>query len=176
MLRMNSGAYEHGAPTKEEIATDMNGRIVGLALKPEHRGPMREVDEAEIGLEGLEGLEGNAAQSDYRRVTLISREQWDEVQNLLNTSLPWHTRRANILVEGLPLAGLIGKKVRLGEAELEVNGETEPCSRMDQIFPGLRRALEPDCRGGVYAAVLKPGAVCVGDTIGVLDESHTSDE
>lgn len=151
----------------------MMGRIVSLALKPEHRGPMREVTEAVIADSGLVGNVGQAA---HRRVTLISREQWDDVLNLLDTSLPWHTRRANVLVEGLSLGGLIGRRVRLGAAELRINGETEPCGRMDQLHPGLRRALEPDCRGGVYGEVLEPGPIRVGDTISVLGESDSAGE
>ncbi len=131
------------------------------------------MQQAEIG---DNGLEGNALQAKNRRVTLIAHEQWREVQQLLDMALPWHTRRANILVEGLPLGGLIGKAVRLGRAELRINGETEPCARMDQLCPGLRRALEPDCRGGVYGQVLKPGSVRVGDTVTVLDESDEPGE
>ncbi len=142
--------------------TSMTARVVGIALKQAHRGPMEEVGSLEVT---EKGLQGNASASGLRRVTLISKEQWDETMAELGADLPWHTRRANVLIEGLRAPDLMGKSITVGDIEIRVNGETEPCGRMDELCPGLRKALEPDCRGGVYGSVVKGGEIRVGDSV-----------
>lgn len=146
------------------------GVVVSIAIKRERRAPMQEVSEATVSEEN--GLEGNIRQPERRRVTLIGREGWEAAQAELGGNLPWHTRRANILVEGLDLGPLIGKSVRVGEIELAINGETEPCGLMDTFQPGLQEALKPDCRGGIYGSILKGGRVKTGDTVAVLPGSN----
>ena len=83
----------------------------------------------------------------------------------LGVELPWHTRRANLLVDGIRLADLIGQCTRVGEVELTINAETKPCGYMDELHPGLKDALSPDCRAGVYGRVTKAGEVKVGDRV-----------
>lgn len=140
----------------------MASSVVGIAIKEAHRAPLVEVEQAEIV---DSGLVGNVEQKEHRRVTLMDRRQWAEVQSELGMELPWTTRRANILTEGLVMADLMGKSLQIGDVELLVEGETVPCGLMDEYFPGLNEALKPDWRGGAYARVVKPGEIRVGDTI-----------
>lgn len=142
------------------------GRLVGIAIKPAHGAPLELVEEAEVTIS--EGLVGNVAQSSYRRVTLLSREQWDEVTAEAGVTLPWQTRRANLLVEGLALSSLKGKTIRLGEVALNINGETKPCSQMDDAHFGLQALLKPEWRGGVYGSVQTGGVLRTGDAITVV--------
>lgn len=151
----------------------MNGKIVAIAIKPDHHAPMREVDEAAVA---EEGIEGSAWASSVRRVTLLFAEQWDEVQRELGVELPWHIRRANVLVSGLHPRDVMKRRVRLGGVELEIHGETKPCERMDEAHMGLQAALKRDLRGGVYGSVVRAGQIRMGDTVCVLDESHTRSE
>jgi len=39
---------------------------------------------------------------------------------------------------------------------------------MDQQHAGLRQALVPDCRGGVYGQVLTGGTILVGDAVTLI--------
>lgn len=144
--------------------------ILALALKTAERGPMQEVDEATA--EEYGGLVGCPRPTPYRGITLLSAGQWAQVQNEIGRELPWHTRRANVLLDADGLGDLIGLTLRAGEVEMRVMGETRPCGLMDELCPGLRKALTGDCRGGVHAWVLKGGTLRVGDTVTVIEDAR----
>ena len=112
---------------------------------------------------GPGGLAGENRKGKKRQVTLLAREDWDAAQAAAGAGLHWTTRRANLLVEGIELAHTTGRRIRVGTALLEVTAETDPCALMDKFLPGLRKALEPDWRGGISARVLEPGLIRLGD-------------
>ena len=62
-----------------------------------------------------------------------------------------------------------GGEIRIGAVRLQVTGETDPCSRMEEQCAGLKAALQPDWRGGVCCRVLQDGAVRIGDTVSFVD-------
>lgn len=100
-----------------------------------------------------------------RQVTVISAEVWRQVCKEVGTEIPWTTRRANLLVEGLELPKQSGGEICIGDVTLRVMRETDPCSRMEEQCAGLKAALQPDWRGGVCCRVLRSGAVRVGDAV-----------
>ena len=129
------------------MGEQLGRKILAIAVRTEKKGPMRETDR--VSATPDDGLEGDLPAAAHRRITLLSNEQWSETTRELNAELPWHTRRANVLLEGGSLKSLIGSTVKLGELTIKVNAETEPCGLMDKLHMGLREALTPDCRGGV---------------------------
>lgn len=152
---------------------DVSAKIAALAIKPAHYAPMQEVPEVSVT---AEGIEGSAWATSVRRVTLLFEEQWDEVQRELGATIPWPTRRANVLISGLRPQQVMKKRIRLGEVELDIHGETKPCERMDQAHGGLQGALKPDMRGGVYGSVARAGRIRVGDTVVILEQSKGTSE
>lgn len=112
------------------------------------------------------GLDGDHLRSPWRQVTLLSTELWERACHELGVQLPPSSRRANLVLSGTPLQ--LGSTLQIGELLLRVTGETKPCKRMDAVYPGLRQALVPEMRGGVYCVVLHPGVVRVGDTVRIL--------
>jgi len=142
------------------------GRVLGVALRPAPGVPAREVPAAFAPAGG--GLEGDHGGSARRGVTLLARESWEAVTRGLGVSLPWRARRANLLVEGLALADLVGRRVRAGDLLLEVLGEASPCEVMDRAAPGLRAALAVPFTAGVYGRVVEGGTVRAGDAVVVV--------
>jgi MOSC domain-containing protein YiiM len=78
----------------------------------------------------------------------------------------------NLTVSGVDCTGaVLGERWRVGEAVLQVRGSRNPC----HVFAGFRGV--PDLvkrfiaagRPGAYLAVERPGSVCAGDTVELLD-------
>lgn len=148
------------------------GRLAGIARHGRPRGPMEEL--TRVGVTRDAGVEGDGRGLTHRRkgrqVALIEAEGWAEAQTELGLSgadaLPWYVRRANLLVEGVRLPREPGRVIAIGETlRIETTMECDPCSRMDEIKPGLRQALQPDWRGGVLGIVLSDGEIGVGDEV-----------
>ena len=130
---------------------------------------MEELPQAEAHAGG--GIEGDLPSPIDRGITLLSADQWEQVTRDLDRDLPWHTRRANVLVSGPGLERLIGHEIQLGPVRVTVTGETKPCKLMDQLCPGLRAALKPDCRGGVLGRITQSGTLAIGDEVVLLEEA-----
>lgn len=141
----------------------MTGRLDTIWIKRAHRGPMDEVSEA-TAIAG-QGIAGNADRSRRRQVTIIEREMWDAIRKQLGSDVPALSRRANLMVSGVGLKETRGRILRIGGVRLAIGGETTPCERMDEAFPGLRDALRLHWGGGVFAQVLDHGVISVGDAV-----------
>ena len=138
-------------------------RVVALYLKRAHRGPMDAV--AEATLVAGKGLEGNVDRSRRRQVSLLEREHWESSTAEVGSDADPSRRRANIVVTGIALAHTRGRILRIGDARLVVGGELTPCERMDEVHQGLKSALRPEWRAGIFAQVLDGGVIRVGDAI-----------
>ncbi|NOX68025.1 MAG: MOSC domain-containing protein [Gammaproteobacteria bacterium] len=140
------------------------GKLVGIAKREKKRAPMETLEIAELG-------EQTGVNHDFRgkpgkrQVTVLSADVWKAVCEELGENLPWTTRRANLLVEGLELPCGTGDIIEIGRVALLVTMETDPCSRMDEQCAGLKKALQPDWRGGVACRILSGGSIRIGDTV-----------
>jgi MOSC domain-containing protein YiiM len=146
------------------------GVLAGIARHAMAKGPMEVLDTAVIGLDfGVEGdFRGRRKPggTGKRQVTLMERGDWEAATAELGIAPPWWERRCNLLVEGFDLPQRAGARLRIGaDVVLEVTVEDDPCTRMDQVAPGLMAALVPDWRGGACARVLAGGTIVVGDQI-----------
>ena len=139
------------------------GKLEAIWIKRAHRGNMDEVTEA-TAIAG-QGLAGNVDRSRRRQITIIEREVWDRVMQELDADVSASSRRANLMVSGVRLAGTRGRTLRVGAVRLAIGGETTPCERMDEALPGLRDALRPEWGGGAFAQVLDDGIIAVGDSV-----------
>lgn len=105
-----------------------------------------------------------------RQISLIEAESWAaamaELGRDAEAPIPWYERRANLLVEGLRLPREAGRIIAIGATlRIETTRECDPCSRMEEIAPGLKAVLLPDWRGGVLGRVITDGEIAVGDEV-----------
>lgn len=139
------------------------GRLERIWIKRARRGPMDATPAA--ALRSGTGIVGNADQGGKRQVTLIETEAWGRAQQDLGAAADPVLRRANLLVSGIELRDSGGRILRIGAVRIRIGGETAPCRLMDELHPGLQRALRPEWRAGAFGEVLDDGAIAVGDTV-----------
>jgi len=145
------------------------GELTAIFLKRAHRGPMDPHPSARC--EAGAGLAGNADWGGKRQVTLLSAERWKEAEAELGAEVDPRARRANLLTTGIDYLESRGRVLRIGAVRIAIRGNTRPCERMDEAFPGLRKALEPDWRAGAYGELLDDGEIRVGDPVEWTGES-----
>ena len=143
----------------------VQGSVLALALRPEKGGAMALA--GSLSLTPENGVIGDHGTSKRRQVSLLDIAAWQTACSEAGTTLPWTTRRSNILVQCEDLQSLVGQSIQLGTAHVQVLGEVTPCHFMDAAQPGLEAALKIDWRGGVYGRVIDAGQTSVGDQITV---------
>lgn len=144
-----------------------NGVVEWIAIRPARTQPLLHVPE--ISAVAEKGLEGDRYKNKggTRQVTLIQAEHLEAVGSFLNTGpvSPELVRR-NIVVRGLNLLSLKGRRFRVGEALLEYTGECHPCSRMEENL-GLGGYNAMRGHGGITARILISGTIREGDLVRV---------
>ena len=141
------------------------GRVQWIGLRPARDVAMREVASVEaVAGRGLLG-DRYASGSGKRGITLIQAEHLPVIAALGGRDAvdPALLRR-NIVVSGIPLVALKGRRFRIGQAVFEGNGDCDPCSRMETALgPGGYNAMRG--HGGLCARILAGGLVSVGDAL-----------
>lgn len=123
-----------------------------------HRFPMEEVKEVEtIANKGFKGcIHGRSGSK--RQVSLM------DVETLEELAIPLGAVKENIATRGLDFQALEpGQQLRIGNSLLEITEACKPCSRMDEIRPGLQEELRG--QRGWLCSVMEGGVIRRGDAI-----------
>ncbi len=146
--------------------TITQGEVVTIHWVAEDGGPAHAVREIEITADwGLAG-DYRSGQGSKRQVTFVSQESLDDVARVLGHAVEPGASRRQIAVRGIELNPLVGKNIRIGPVELQVEDLCHGCDRMnDTIGPGGRKALEN--RAGITCSVLTGGTIRAGDSVAV---------
>jgi hypothetical protein len=146
--------------TEPASGTESIGTVELIALASEAEGPMRSVSTAEAvegrGLLGdrYERKAGTFSKPGGRGydLTLVEAEALEELSAKGVELAPIEARR-NLVVRGIALDDLIGRRFRVGEVECYGQRRCEPCSHLERLTrPGVLRGLIH--RGGLRADVL----------------------
>ncbi|WPB86567.1 MOSC domain-containing protein [Sediminicoccus rosea] len=146
------------------------GRLAWIGLRPARRAAMRAVDQAMLAPgQGLEGDRWKGAVTGGRQVTLIAAGHLAAIGGFLGrAAVPPEALRRNLVIEGVNLLALKGRRFRIGAALLEFSGECHPCSRMEEVLgPGGYNAVRG--HGGITARVTEGGAIRLGDPLTRVD-------
>ncbi|MEM1272420.1 MAG: MOSC domain-containing protein [Pseudomonadota bacterium] len=138
-----------------------NGTLDWIGLRPQRRAAMLLASRTKIT---FDGLDGDRARSGKRAVTLLQAEHLAVIAGILGKPVSPDLLRRNLLISGINLSALRGKCLQIGDATIEITGPCAPCSRMEHALgPGGYTAMRG--HGGWCAAVLRPGAITIGDAV-----------
>jgi MOSC domain-containing protein YiiM len=171
---MPSALPPSGSPLAALFDAPMRpGRLEWIGLRPARREKVRPVEEAV--LRAARGIEGDRFRgSGGRQVTLMTRAALAAIADHLGVAevAPERLRR-NLLVSGINLLALKGRRFRIGGALLEWSGECHPCSRMEEeLGPGGYNAVRG--LGGITARIVEGGTIRLGDAVERVDEDRMS--
>ena len=139
--------------------------VLHLFQSLERGEPVREFEEVlAVENKGFQDcIHGRGGSS--RQVLLIDGETLDEF------GIPPGRAKENITTRGIALGALPrGKRLRIGEALLEVTQPCSPCHQMEEIRQGLQEALRG--RRGILCRVVESGRVRRGDRIEIASSER----
>ncbi len=146
------------------------GEVRWIGLRPARGVPMREVDSAEaVAGKGLRG-DRYGSGSGKRGITLIQAEHLPAIAALVGVdAIAPATLRRNLVVSGIPLIALKGRRFRIGEVLCEGVAPCDPCSRMElALGPGGYNAMRG--HGGLCARILEGGTFRIGDAVHWIED------
>jgi MOSC domain-containing protein YiiM len=132
--------------------------------------PKTSVDAVEIGWSGVIGdVQGNRRHHGrpFQALCLWSTEVIDDLRS---EGHPIHPGAAgeNVTLSGLPWHLVVpGARLAIGSVLCEISGDATPCSKNARWFVGgdfRRMGIDRGPVSRMYATVLRPGRVAVGDT------------
>jgi MOSC domain-containing protein YiiM len=154
----------------------MVGRVEEIYITPKGSAIMKRVEVVRAverrftengGLEGDRYREGAGYWTPYGdvcEVTLIEREDLDEVEREHELRVKNGEHRRNIITAGIRLESLRRRRFRIGEVVLEYDRPRPPCKHVQDLTePGMTRALRG--RGGICARVVEGGWISARDEI-----------
>jgi len=112
------------------------------------------------------GLEGDWRHG--RQITLIEAEALDAVAAQLGLPrVPPGASRRQVVVRGLSLNAMVGRRLRVGELLVDVYDRCDPCQNMEsKVGAGAMRAMKD--RGGVCGRIIEGGVLRPGDPVTVV--------
>lgn len=162
--------------------SECSGRISHLYISPGHdfygrHGKGREENEI-IDCDTFELVSGSGVRGDrffdykedYKgQITFFDFAVYEAVKNEFSLpDLETSAFRRNVIIDGVDLNSLIGKRFAIGELEFEGSEEAKPCYWMDQACaPGTEEFLKG--KGGLRCRIRKGGMLGKGSqTVRIL--------
>ena len=167
--------YRRGDPDHEDIETELR-EMFG-------RTPEEPLPDLSLFAEVIEFESPPGTYFDAFPILLMTQQSLDTLgKRYPDSNFHVDRFRPNILVDApdtdapFPEAGWVGKTLQIGDSQLQVVGECPRCSMTTHGFGDLprdtdiMRALVEANAGnvGIYARVVQPGALHVGDTLATV--------
>ena len=104
----------------------------------------------------------------YCQLSLIEAENIDEYNLKFGLNIPYLDFRRNIITKGIKLNDLVGKKLSIGNAEVEGIDLCRPCRHLTEMLDQENILKEFLRKGGLRCQILSSSKIKVGDTIKLL--------
>ncbi|MDC1033210.1 MOSC domain-containing protein [Candidatus Pelagibacter sp.] len=105
----------------------------------------------------------------YNQLSLMESENIDYYNIKFGLNIPYISFRRNIVTKGIRLNDLVGKKILVGNVEIEGIDLCRPCRHLTKVLEQDNILKEFLRRGGLRFQVLSYSSIKIGDKIKVLD-------
>ena len=144
--------------------------VFKLGIAANNNQPIKEVNSIEV-LEN-KGIVGDRHFDDfndpYNQLSLIESENIDEYNIKFGVEIPYIDFRRNVVTKGIQLNDLIGKKLKVGNVELEGVELCRPCRHLTEMLDQKNILKEFMRKGGLRCKILSSAKIKVGDIIQVV--------
>ena len=105
----------------------------------------------------------------YCQLSLIEAENIDEYNLKFGLNIPYLDFRRNIITKGIKLNDLVGKKLSIGNVEVEGIDLCRPCRHLTEMLDQENILKEFLRKGGLRCQILSSSRIFVGDQIKITD-------
>ncbi|MDA9686136.1 sulfurase [bacterium] len=105
----------------------------------------------------------------YNQLSLIESENIDCYNIKFGSNIPYLDFRRNVVTKGIQLNDLVGKKLLIGNVEVEGIDLCRPCRHLTEVLGQDNILKEFLRRGGLRCQVLSSSSIKIGDKIKILD-------
>ena len=105
----------------------------------------------------------------YNQISLIESENIDDYNIRFGLNIPYIDFRRNVITKGIKLNDLVGKKIKVGNVELEAIDLCRPCRHLSEMLNQNNIIKEFLRKGGLRCQILSSSNIKVGDKIEILN-------
>ena len=143
---------------------------IGITKKNNQKLKIEKVNNVDV-VAG-KGIKGDRNYHDFneprKQITLIESESIDYYNQKFNTNFSYFDLRRNLVTKDIRLNDLVGKKLSIGQVDMQVHDLCRPCNYLQEILGKDNIIKEFLNRGGVRCEILFSGNIKVGDEIKIL--------
>ena len=145
--------------------------VFKLGIAAKNNQPIKEVNSIEVlANKGIVGdRHFNDFNDPYNQLSLTESENIDEYNIKFGLDIPYINFRRNIITKGIQLNDLIGKKLQIGNVELEGVELCRPCRHLTEMLNQKNILKEFMRKGGLRCQILSSSKISIGDKINLLD-------
>ena len=145
--------------------------VFKIGITANNNQPIKEVNSIEvIANKGIVGDRHFHEFNDpYNQLSLIESENIDEYNIRFGLNISYIDFRRNIVTKGIQLNDLIGKKLSVGNVELDVIDLCRPCRHLTEMLDQRNVLKEFLRKGGLRCQILSSSKISVGDKIKVIN-------
>ena len=143
---------------------------IGITKKNNQKLKIEKVNNAEVVAgKGIKGDRNYHDNNEARKqITLIESESIDYYNQKFNTNFSYLDLRRNLITKNIQLNELVGKKLSIGQIDIQVHDLCRPCNYLQEILGKDNIIKEFLRRGGLRCEILISGNIKVGDEIKIL--------
>ena len=145
-------------------------KVLKLGITKVNNQIINEVDTIEvIANKGVVGdRHYNEFNDPYCQISLIESENIDYYNTKYGLNIAYLNFRRNVVTKGIELNDLVGKKILIGNTELEGIDLCRPCKHLTEVLNQDNIIKEFLRRGGLRCQILSSSKISIGDEIKVL--------